>query len=514
MRRFSRQFQSCFDEIRDPLLIVDGDGAIREANPAARSALDVGEHERITEVAWADRRVVFDGRSIMPLLKGPSDVVGHRLNDGEGNETDIVVDIIDLSAKKSGSNLKLIHVKDYSAYTNYERWKDEVLSMVAHEIKNPLAAMKNSMSGLVSHAAGAMTDGQRGLLDVSLRSIDRLTRLLDNVLDVSRIGSGSYIPEPRWVSARDFAAEVVGTFKTLFNVQRRRLDYAISEDPGLVYVDGPKLEQILVNLLTNAVKFTQEGGEITVEVEPAGLEVLDDDLRILPWAEVADLKFVRFTVGDTGIGMTEDVLSHLFTRYYEEKGRGRSKGSHLGLSISKALAEVQNGSLEFESELGVGTRASVALPADEATFTVLGCVKSVGRVLARMSGLRRGVVCRVYRKDRYLPWDHVIEDSGSRAVVNPTIGEERSGDDYLWTLSDQVAVSLAAEEPDAQGSYARDDRTQTSPSRPSGYAVSSKRLSSHEARVARVLAFAFKNGDAGKKSDTGQMAWTDTDKSR
>jgi hypothetical protein len=291
-----------------------------------------------------------------------------------------------------------------------------------------------------------------------------------------------------------------------------------------VYVDAPKLEQILVNLLTNAVKFTQEGGEITVEADPAGLEVLDDELRILPWGEIADFKFVRFTVTDTGIGMTEDILSHLFTRYYEHENRGRSRGSHLGLSISKALVEVQNGSLEFESELGVGTRVRVVLPADEVTFAVLGRVRSIGRVLGRLNGLRRGVVCRVYRKVSSLPWDRVIEDSKSRPVVNPAVGDEKSGDEFLWTLSDRVAVSLAAGATDTRGTAAGEPGARDScaaagvsrrPSRRQrGYTVSARSLSPQDARLARVLALAFKSRDADKNSEATQAACADESERR
>ena len=493
MRRFSKHFQACFEQIRDPLLIVDSDGHIRGSNTAARSALDLGDRARVSDIAWLDRRVAFAAASIPPLLEGSAAIVGHRLKDPEGNDTDIMLDIIDLSAGKSGSRFKLIHFKDYSPYMNYERWRDELMSMVAHEIKNPLSAMKNSMNGLLSHAAQAMTEGQRNLLGVSLRSIDRLTRLIDNVLDVSRISSGVYTPEPRWVDAREFTAEVIGAFKTLFNVQRQRLMYSVSDDVGRIYVDDRKLEQILINLLTNAIKFTQEGGEITVDVEKAGLEVLGDESRILSWDKVAELRFVRFTVTDTGIGMTPDVLSHLFTRYYEQKSRGTPKGSHLGLSISKALVEVQNGSIEFQSELGVGTRATVALPADETTSTLLGRVKSIDRVVGKLVGSHRNVVCHVIYKEEFTPWDRVIESSGGGPVVNPTMIEERPSSFFLWTLSECRAVALVAEKAGERAAGAAVDNERRALSRFDGFTVASMRLSPENARAATVLALAFRD---------------------
>ena len=496
MNRFSKHFQSCFEQIRDPLLIADVDGNIRRSNPAARSVLDMGERTRISDVVWLDRRVVFDGESILASLKALSPVIGRRLRDPEGNEVDVVLDILDLTRKKGGSKLKLIHIKDYSPYTKVERWKDELISMAAHEIKNPLAAMRNSMNILISQAAGGMSEGQLNLLGVSIRSIDRLTRLLDNFLDVSRIESGGCASEPQWVDAREFSAEVIGAFRTLFNVRRQRLECLVSDEIRRIYVDAPKLEQILINLLNNAIKFTQEGGEVMVSVEPASLETLDEDLRILPWNEIADLKFVRFSVRDTGIGMTGETLSHLFTRYYRDTGRSGTCGSHLGLSISKTLVEAQNGTLVFESELGVGTRATMSLPADETTFTLLSRAKSIGRVLARLLDLRRDAVLHVFHKGDSPPWAEVIDGWKADAVVNPTIEEEKSSAFIVWTLGERVALSLLVET--NQKPAVRDlfgaglEREGAVATHPDGYTITSHGLTPADLRLAKVLSLAMK----------------------
>jgi len=441
MNRFSKHFQSSFEQIRDPLLVVDADGNIRDSNPVARAVFDLGDRNDIRDVVSLERSFAFDAGLVLSLLEQPAPVLGRRLKDSEGNDTDVVLDILDLSSRRGRQPLKLIHVKDYTPYRSYDHWKDELISMVAHEIKNPLAAMKNSMDVLISQATEGMTEGQRSLLNVSVRSIDRLTRLLDNFLDVSRISSGSYAPEPRWVDAHEFTAEVISTFKTLFNVRRQRLECRVSGEIDRIYVDAPKLEQILINLLNNAIKFTDEGGQVTVSVERSSLEALDDDLRILPWSELAEIKFVRFVVKDTGIGMTEDTLAHLFTRYYKKK-RGGAMGSHLGLNISKTLVEVQNGTLEFESELGVGTVAAVSIPADDTTFMILSRVKSIERVLSRFAGLRRGVTFSTCFKDGSRPWMAIINGSVGTHVVNPAVDEEEAGNRFVWTLSDRLAVSL------------------------------------------------------------------------
>jgi hypothetical protein len=298
------------------------------------------------------------------------------------------------------------------------------------------------------------------------------------------------------VDAREFSAEVIGAFRTLFNVRRQRLECVVSDEIRRIYVDAPKLEQILINLLNNAIKFTQEGGEVTVNVEPASLETLDDDLRILPWNEIADLKFVRFSVRDTGIGMTGETLSHLFTRYYRDTGRSGTRGSHLGLSISKTLVEAQNGTLVFESELGVGTRAVVSLPADETTFTLLSRARSIGRVLARLLDLRRDAVLHVFHKGDLPPWVEVIDGWKANPVVNPTVEEEKSSASIVWTLGERVALSLLAEtnqKPTVRDSVgAGVECTGPVATHPDGYTITSHALTPADLRLAKVLSLAMK----------------------
>lgn len=473
------------------MLIVDRRGRILASNPAAEAALDLGDSGNVGGIAWLDRRLSLDGTSIQSLLEEREAVLGHRLCDAHGNETDVIVDILDLSSKKPAAGPKLIHIRDYSPYTNYERWKDELLSMAAHEIKNPMAAMKSAMNVLLSNGTDTMNEAQRNLLAVSLRSINRLTRLLDNVLDVSRIRSGAYAPECRAIGAREFTAEVVDAFKTLFNIGRRRLTFNVSAELDHIYIDAPKLEQILINLLGNALKFTQEEGEIAVEVAPAGLETLTDDLRILPWGDVAGLKFVRFAVKDNGIGMTGDILAHLFTRHHRNEGGGKPGGAHLGLSISRALVEAQSGAVHCESELGVGTTVTVSLPADETTFTLLRRVKSIECVLARLSGLAGGVTCRVFRKhDASLEWGEGIASTGMKAAVNPTEIEEKSGNSFVWTLTERLAVAVAAGEAEGDG---RDEAPSAGRRAPAeGLAVASRVFPARDARTVRLLAFAFR----------------------
>jgi signal transduction histidine kinase len=414
-----------FERIGDPLLLLDSTGYILDFNPAARKVLDIGESEHITDVVSLEKSFVFDAVEMLALLARSDSVHGVRLRDDEGNPADVAVDVVKVDHRKTTPTVKLVHIKDFSSYKTYERWKDELISMVAHEIKNPLSAMKNSMSILVSQATGPVTEDQNRLLTTSIRGIDRLTRLLDGFLDMSRIGAGKYTLEPRWIRMRDFVPDVVDSFRTLFNVHRQTLEYEISDEVDKVFVDAPKLEQVLINLLSNAVKFTSAGGEITVSVQPASLEAMRDDLRILNWREIADLRFIRVVVRDSGIGMTGETVSNIFTRYYQKGDGGGLKGSHLGLSISRTLTEVQYGSLEIESEPGVGTEATVYLPEDEETVLVLSRISSMERCLARLVDARKDSVFSVIQKPDNAHWADVFEDWPEKPELNPMVEMEK-----------------------------------------------------------------------------------------
>jgi signal transduction histidine kinase len=496
MNRLSRYLRTGFDRIRDPLIVVETGGVIRRSNPAARGVLDFEESGNIRDARWADRRIDFDGAAVLALVRGPSEAFGYRLSDADGNDADAVVDVIDLESPGPGPALKLIHVKDYSAHNHYERWKDELVSMAAHEIKNPLSAMRTSMTTLASHSGRTMSESEQDLLAVSIRSIDRLTRLLDNLLDVSRIRSGIYAPEPRSVDVGEFASEVVGAFKTLFNVRRQRLGFQVSGELRRVYIDGPRLEQILINLLNNALKFTPEGGEIELSVDRAGIETLSDDARILPWEELGAPVFVRFTVRDTGLGMTGETLSHLFTRHHRAETPGAGVGAHLGMSIAKKLAEVQNGFLDIVSELGVGTRVSVSVPADEPTFSLMSRMRSFERVLPRLLEGRKDATVTALRKDASAAWIGIFDRWPAQPVVNPSIDEEKSGEFFAWTLGERVAIAACADTESTVGTrqFLASARRSARSKRPKGepLAITTRRLTARESRTAALFALALK----------------------
>ncbi|NIM19026.1 MAG: hypothetical protein GTO51_01415 [Candidatus Latescibacteria bacterium] len=468
------------DAIRDPILIVDGQANIILSNRSAGSAFNLRASDNIASLEALDACFEFDVMDVLGLLKRigsgsgieqrqgpPENIYNHQLKNETGHEVPVYVDIVNIVNNASGgydvkhdrsedasefadklpseaTDLKLLRFKDLSFFRKSEKWRDESISMISHDIRNPLSAIRNSMSLLLSGMPDPLTPIQEQFLKTAVRSIDRLTHLLDGVLDLSRIDSGAFKPNPSWIPLEQFVNDVLTSFGTLFNVRRVKLKSKVVGDIEQIYVDAYKLEQVLFNLLSNALKFTPEGGHITLSARPVGVEMLDEELRLLPWKDLPDLKLILFTVEDTGLGMNEKTLANLFTRYYQQDEDDEHGGSHLGLSISKRLIEAQGGTIDVESQLGIGTAVKIRLPCDERTGYLLDCIRSMKTHLERVLAENRQVAFYSIGKESGECWINLAQTWRKQPMINPTVDEKSGENLYLWTLSEYLAVAIMA----------------------------------------------------------------------
>jgi len=441
-----------FDAIADPIVVVDESGDIVVANAAALAFFDLGERRSTGQLAAVEGNLAVDAAELARLVGRQGSVRDYALLDAKGRETGYALDVQRIRIP-GGGYYCLTHVRDRTPERHRDLWKDEVIAMVSHEIKNPLAAMKNSVEILRSQVAGELTEGQRRFLDTSERSIDRLTRLLDGFLDVSRIRAGAFDIHRANHDIRDFVDEVVSSFASLYNVQRVSLDWSVDDSLGEVWFDAGKLEQVLVNLLSNALKFTPGGGSIDVAVAEAGIEAMGEDLRLLPWDEIGRPRLIEVTVSDTGLGMESETLEQLFDRHGPARGDGSdsptlgrgARGSHLGLSISRALVEAQGGWLNVESRLGLGTTVRVFLPRDRRTSATLARVGRLAQTFARLAAARRPVGLYVLGKYNDDNWEDIARSWLRPPVVNPPRREAATDSFTMWTLSTELAVCTASD---------------------------------------------------------------------
>jgi len=225
-----------------------------------------------------------------------------------------------------------------------DRRKDEFLAMLGHELRNPLAPVLNAVQ--VMRALSSDHPALRRAQDVVERQIHSLTRLVDDLLDVSRITRGKIELRQAPVELADVIRNAIETNRPLMESQRHELSITVPPDAVWLYADATRLEQVLANLLNNAAKYTTPGGKIWLSAVREG-----------------DQALVR--VRDTGIGIAPELLPKVFDIFVqEERSLDRTQGGlGLGLTLVKNLAQMHGGSVEVHSDgPGKGSEFVLRLP--------------------------------------------------------------------------------------------------------------------------------------------------------
>lgn len=219
--------------------------------------------------------------------------------------------------------------------------RDEVLAIVAHDLRAPLNAVQASAAFLMD--ADLAEGERRRLLDVIRRAASGMNRLIEELLDVARMESGAFTVDLQRVDLALLASEVCEQFRPQATEAGRLLDCAVERELPLVPADRGRMSQVLQNLISNALKFTPAGGAITVRVARHGADVL-------------------CAVADTGVGIAPEELPHLFERFWQAR-RYRRGGAGLGLAIARGVVEAHGSALAVESEPGRGSVFSFVLRA-------------------------------------------------------------------------------------------------------------------------------------------------------
>jgi signal transduction histidine kinase len=231
-----------------------------------------------------------------------------------------------------------------------DRLKSEFVSNASHELRTPLTAIRMSVDNLLDGVVGEAGPKLQRYLTTVRNNTDRLARLVTDLLDLSRIEAGRVELRRTPVPVQPIIQEVAENLLPMAAGKGLSL-VAVPADaaPLLAFADRDKLQQILINLIENATKFTPTGGCITVSARDAGKQ------------------FVEIAVEDTGEGIPADELEAVFDKFHQVRraGQGKPQGTGLGLTIAKSLIELHGGRIWVESEVGRGTRFVLTLPTEE-----------------------------------------------------------------------------------------------------------------------------------------------------
>lgn len=239
---------------------------------------------------------------------------------------------------------------DISERKAVERMKDEFISTVSHELRTPLTGIYGSLSLLVSGMAGELPEDVRQLLVLSHQSTERLIRLINDVLDVEKIASNSMQYHRVAQPLRPLVEQAIAATQAFADPYQVRLVLDAQASADWVKVDADRMVQVVVNLLSNAAKFSPSGGAVV-------------EVRIAPWQGG-----VRLSVVDHGVGIPEAFRSRIFERFaqVDASDRRQKGGTGLGLSICRSIVEAHQGRIGFEATPGGGTTFHVDLPRVEA----------------------------------------------------------------------------------------------------------------------------------------------------
>jgi signal transduction histidine kinase len=261
----------------------------------------------------------------------------------DGGEFPVAVSLSLLTFE--GGSFSVAVVRDVTREREFDHLKDDFVATVSHELRTPLTSIVGFVDLLLDGDAGPLPDIARRYLEIVVGNGERMTAIINDLLDVSRLEAGQIKLNRTPLDFAIAVENVAAGFDPLIAAKRQTLRLDLPTDLPPAWADSERIAQVLANLVSNAHKFTPEDGTITIAVRR------QDDL-------------LRVSVADTGVGLSADERARLFTKFYrvDKVASRQAGGTGLGLSITRALVELHGGTIGVESAPGQGSTFSFTLP--------------------------------------------------------------------------------------------------------------------------------------------------------
>jgi PAS domain S-box-containing protein len=344
--RLARDNALLLDAAADGIYGVDAHGFTTFVNPAAAEMLGY-DAEELTGRPYEATLLSHapDGDPIRSaLLSGEPRTVRaatFRRADGRRFPVEYTVTPMVEDGQTAGA---VITFRDVTLRREVDRMKDEFVSVVSHELRTPLTSIRGTLGLLSAGKGGELSPVGARMLEIAVQNTDRLIRLINDILDLERIESGKETMDMAPLSAAELVRHVADVMHPVADRAGVRLEVRAERDVSLV-ADGDRLLQVLTNLVSNAVKFSDPGGAVVVSVE------LDDEGAV-------------FRVADQGRGIPPEKLESIFGRFQQvDSSDSRQKGgTGLGLAICRSIVQQHGGRIWAESEPGEGSTFVFTVP--------------------------------------------------------------------------------------------------------------------------------------------------------
>jgi two-component system phosphate regulon sensor histidine kinase PhoR len=336
--RSRSRLQAIFSNLSDGVVIVDERGTVLGLNDAATAMLGVNP-------LWAVGHpfvVAARDHDLAQLVRASFESTEARTATIEYTRGGRVMEATSQLVGEANERFGVVVLRDITALRRLESVRREFVANVSHELRTPVASIRAVVDTLED---GAMDDPAVAgdFLHRIGQEADRLATLVDELLDLGRAESGRMVLKPEAIAPADLIPR--GADRLRPHVERARLELVLDVPADLppVWADRARIEQVLINLIHNAIKFTPPPGTITVTARTDG-------------------RMLRVTVQDTGVGIPEADLPRVFERFYKTDRARRSEGTGLGLAITKHIVQAHQGAISVISQPGHGASFVVTLP--------------------------------------------------------------------------------------------------------------------------------------------------------
>jgi PAS domain S-box-containing protein len=346
--RAQRTSQATIDSFPDPVLVVDPEGHVEMANPAAQRLFGVAGRRDAEQASlpWqppeglreALREAVQDQRPHLP--EEFDRAISLRVSGQERSFLPRILPIRDPWGNTLGAAVLL---EDVTRFRLLDQVKSDLVATASHELKTPLTSVRLALHLLLEEAVGPLTPKQTELLLDARENAERLLAMVNNLLDLARLERGREHLNLQPLAAADLALAAAEAIRPRTQDKGVTLAVEVPSDLPPVAGDASRLGHALANLLENALTYTERGGRITVSAAAAGDRV-------------------TLAVADTGPGIAADYLPHVFDRFFRIPGQSRGSGTGLGLAIVREIVTAHAGTVSCESRPGAGTVFRVTLP--------------------------------------------------------------------------------------------------------------------------------------------------------
>ena len=421
------KMQAMVASMAEGVIMFDANDELVVLNPKARGMLGLASTDEFTtesllkSVLWKD---------IAAFLAEPAaeEANAHEFTvDTHPAPTMLAMAVTPVADERDGQFLgRLAVIRDVTRERELDRMKSDFVAVVSHELRTPIASIKTFTGNLIDGIEGEINDGQRETLTRVTKNLDRLSRLINDLLDLSKLEAGKMNMQLAPLDARETAQSVVDIFTPGAATKDVTLELACPDHTPVLWADSDRIIQVLTNLLGNALKFTPEAGTIKIGVEHRPPDPADRIGTSGERSSISGEGYITISVSDTGPGIPEDDLERVFDKFYQTDHSMTRKtgGTGLGLPICREIISRHGGRIWAESTRGQGSTFTFELPVD--------CRKH------DRAQLQDAMEREIRRSVRYgVPFSVLMLDLDNFTVLNELHGYE-TGDTALVQFQDMV----------------------------------------------------------------------------